>query len=177
MVSFNSSRRWSTWSRRRSGPHWDRGLRDLTGGGIVAVVEADAGQEPRVYLLITPKDLPLLERTQQVLMKLAREDAKNKAKPDPVRTSDHKGVVVYAVGGDKGAAYAIISGKLAISNSPKSLMRLIDEHLETRSAGDPGGASKSKRARIGLPISPSGERCESARARTSWPGATPIWTS
>ncbi len=85
------------------GTTWERGLRDLTGGGIVLAVEADPGQEPRVYLLIAPKDMALLERTQQVLLKLVRDDAKNKAKPDPVRTSDHKGVVVYAVGGEKGA--------------------------------------------------------------------------
>ena len=129
------------------GTTWDRGLRDLTGGGILLAVEADPGQEPRVYLLMTPKDMPLLERTLQVLLKLVREDAKNKAKPDPVRTSDHKGVVVYAVGGgDKGAAYAIISGKLAISNSPNNLMRLIDQHLEIPSSGDSGGAGKTRPA-------------------------------
>ena len=130
------------------GTTWDRGLRDLTGGGIVAVVEAGPGQQPCVYLLITPKDLPLLERAHQVLLKLARDDAKNKAKPDPVRTSEHKGVVVYAVGGEKGPAYAIISGTLAISNSAKNLMRLIDRHLEARSTGDPGGAGKARPALI-----------------------------
>ena len=75
-----------------------------------------------------------------------REDAKNKAKPDPVQTSDHKGVVVYAVGGEKGAAYAIIAGTLAISNSPKNLVRLIDERIETKSAGDLGDAKKIKPA-------------------------------
>ncbi len=126
------------------GTTWERGLRDLTGGGIALSVEADPGQEPRIYLLITPKDLPLLERTHQVLLKLAREDAKKNARPDPVRTSDHKGVVVYAVGGDKGPGYAIIAGQLAISNSTKNLLRWIDEHLETQSAGDAGGAGKAK---------------------------------
>jgi hypothetical protein len=114
------------------GTTWDRGLRDLTGGGIVAAVEVDAGQEPRVTLLITPKDLPLLERTLQVVVKLARDDAKKNAKADPVRTSDHNGVVVYMLGGEKGAAYAIISGTLAISNSAKSLERLIDRHVGSK---------------------------------------------
>src|SRR5262249_21010167 len=108
---------------------------------IVAAVEADAGQEPQVTLLITPKDLPLLERTLQVLVKLARDDAKKNAKPDPVRNSDHKGVVVYTLGGEKGATYDIISGTLAISNSAKSLVRLID-----RQVGAKPGAGAAKPA-------------------------------
>ena len=119
------------------GTTWDKGLRELTSGGIVAVVESGPGQQPCVNLLITPKDVPLLERTHQVLLKLAREDAQNKSKPDPVRTSEHKGVVVYTVGGETGPAYAIISGTLAISNSPKNLMRLIDRAPRVATGGRP----------------------------------------
>ena len=103
---------------------WDQGLRELTGGGITAALEADPGQEPRVYLLITPKNKELLERANQVLLKLARQDAKDKGKPEPVKTSDHRGVVVHVLGDDKGVAYGLVAGKLAISNSVKNLERL-----------------------------------------------------
>ncbi len=43
---------------------WDQGLRELAGGGIMAALEADPGQGPRAYLLITPKNKELLERHQ-----------------------------------------------------------------------------------------------------------------
>ena len=69
----------------------------------MAALEADPGQGPRVYLLITPKNKELLERANQVLLKLARQDAKDKGKPEPVKTSDHRGVVVHALGGDNGS--------------------------------------------------------------------------
>ena len=128
------------------GTTWERGLRDLTGGGIIAAVEADAGKEPRISLLITPKDPALLKRTHQVLLKMARQDANDKGKPDPVRTSNHHGLDVYTLGGEKGPAYAIIAGKLAISNSSKNLERLIDEHDDPRSTGDPRAVTRVKPA-------------------------------
>ena len=81
----------------------DQGLRDLTGGGIMAAaLEADPGQGPRVYLLITPKNKELLDRANQVLLKLARQDAKDKGKPEPVKTSDHRGVVMHVLGAPTG---------------------------------------------------------------------------
>src|SRR5262249_14310321 len=51
---------------------WDRALRDLAGGGILAAVEAEAGKgkEPRVFLIITPKDASLLERASRVILEI-----------------------------------------------------------------------------------------------------------
>ena len=112
------------------GTTWDKGLGELTGGGILAAFEADPGQGPRVYLLITPTNKELLDRASQVLLKLARQDAKDKGKPEPVKTSDHRGVAVHALGGENGAAYGIVTGKLAISNSVKNLERMIDRVVE-----------------------------------------------
>ena len=113
---------------------WDQGLRELAGGGIVAALEADQGQEPRLYLLITPKNYDLLVKANQTLLKLARQDAKDKGKPDPVKTSDHRGAVVHALGDDKKIAYAIVAGRLAISNSVKNLERWIDRVVEPSAA-------------------------------------------
>ncbi len=112
------------------GTTWERGLRDLTGGGIIAAVESDARKEPRIALLITPKDPDFLKETHQVLLRMTRQDASGKGKPDPVRVSQHHGLDVYTLGGEKGPAYAIIAGKLAISNSSANLEHLIDEHDE-----------------------------------------------
>jgi hypothetical protein len=108
---------------------WDKGLAELTGGGILAAFEADS-QGPRVYLLITPTNQALLERASEILLKLARQDAHDKGKPEPVKTLDHRGVAVHALGGESGPAYGIVAGKLAISNSVKNLERLIDRVVD-----------------------------------------------
>ena len=93
---------------------------------------------------------------------MARQDAKDKGKPDPVRTSNHRGLDVYTVGGEKGAAYAIIAGKLAISNSSKNLERLIDEHLDPRSGTDRRDGTRVKPALTKLADQPE---WKAARAR------------
>ena len=105
---------------------WDQAARELIGGGVVAAVEADPGQGPRLYVLITPRHTDLLERASQVLLRLARQDAKEKGKPDPVKTSQRAGVIIYALGSENGPCYAIVAGKLVVSNSVKNLERLID---------------------------------------------------
>jgi hypothetical protein len=105
---------------------WDRALRDLTGGGIVATVSADPGRDPRLELVVTSRDPKLLERLNEVFLKMARKDARDKKMPDPVRTTDYRGTVLHVLGGDKVAAYAIVSGRLAVANSIKDLERVVD---------------------------------------------------
>jgi hypothetical protein len=110
----------------RLGMTWDRALRELTGGGIVATLSAEPGREPRIEVIVTARDPKLLGRLNDVLLELARQDAKNKKMPDPVRTSDYRGTVVHVLGGEKTLAYAIVSGRLAIANATGDLERLID---------------------------------------------------
>ena len=141
---------------------WDQGLRELTGGGIMAALEADPGQEPRVYLLITPKNKELLDRANQVLLKLARQDAKDKGKPEPVKTSDHRGVVVHALGGETGVAYGLVAGKLAISNSVKNLERLIDRMVATPA---PNGRTRGLGEEPSSRHSPSGRSGKHSRSK------------
>jgi hypothetical protein len=105
---------------------WDRALRDLTGGGIVATVSADPGKDPRLELVVTARDPKLLERLNEVFLKMTREDAKKKKTPEPVKTTDYRGTVLHVVGGEKAVAYAIVSGRLAAANSTKGLERLVD---------------------------------------------------
>ena len=128
---------------------WDQGLRDLTGGGITAALEADPGQGPRVVLLITPKNKELLDRANQVLVKLARQDAKDKGKPEPVKAFDYRGVIMHVLGGQAGVAYGLVAGKLAISNSEKNLERLIDRMVaEPAPKGEPLGSGKASFASL-----------------------------
>jgi hypothetical protein len=126
------------------GTTWENALRELTGGGITAALEADPGQQPRVYVIITTRNRELLERASQVLLNLARQDATNKGKPDPVKTSDHRGVVVHALGGAEGPAYGLVADKLVLANSAKSLERVIDRMVPA--AAKPGEPAVSGKA-------------------------------
>jgi len=117
------------------GSTWEQALRDLTGGGIVASVDADPGQPPRISLAIVARKPELLDKANEVFLNLARQDAKNKGNPDPVKTSEHAGVVLHALGGQSGIAYAITAGKLLVSNSVKNLERLIDRTVLPGKAG------------------------------------------
>src|SRR4051812_24568262 len=63
---------------------WDKGLRDLTGGGFVLAFEGKEKPE-RLFAVITPDDPDFLKRAHAKLLDLARNDAKEKGNPDPVK--------------------------------------------------------------------------------------------
>ena len=60
-----------------------------------------------------------------------------------MKTSDHRGVAVHALGSEGGAAYGIVAGKLAISNSVKNLERMIDRVVDAPAkSGEPPAPAK-----------------------------------
>ena len=93
------------------------------------------------------------------MLKLARQDAQNKGKPDPVKTAQYRGITVHTGGGEKDPAYAIVSGRLAVSNSVKNLERLIDRAVSRSSRCPPLRESVPRRS-TGMEIA----------ARSSRPG-------
>ncbi len=132
------------------GTTWEEGLKDLTGGGIFAEVEAAPGQPPRVHVLITAKKPELLQKTSDVFLKLARQDAQQKGKPDPAKTSSHRGLSITALGGDQGIAYCIAEGRLLASNSLKNVERLIDRGALLAAAGKPSASGTAEGALAAL---------------------------
>ncbi|MHB1557345.1 MAG: hypothetical protein ACYC61_07685 [Isosphaeraceae bacterium] len=125
------------------GTTWDRGLRDLTGGGIAARVAIDAGRPPRLEAVVTPTDPKLLEKFLAVFVDLARQDARNKKTPDPVRTADHGGKTMYFLGAkDQEIGYAVVAGRLVVANSKPGLESLVDR-VEKSGASAVAGASSS----------------------------------
>ena len=121
---------------------WEEGLRDLTGGGILAEVQATPGQPPRISVLVTARKPEMLEKTNEVFLKLARQDAQQKGKPDPARTSSHRGLTITSLGGDQGIAYCIADGKLLASNSVKNVERLIDGGIELAAKNGKGATTR-----------------------------------
>jgi hypothetical protein len=134
---------------------WEQGLRDLTGGGILAEVEASPGQPPRFHVLVTSKKPELLEKTSEAFLKLARQDAQQKGKPDPAATSNYRGLTITAIGGPQGIAYCIADGKLLASVSVKNVERLIDRGaMLAAQSGKPSADGKALGALAALGQSP-----------------------
>lgn len=105
------------------GTTWDKGIRDLTGGGIVLALEGEPGKMPRVILAATPRDTEFLNKSVAKLVELARKDAADKKRPDPVKPVEHRGISGYAL--EKGA-YAIVDGTLVVTDSAQTLKAVID---------------------------------------------------
>jgi hypothetical protein len=114
------------------GTTWEKGLRDLTGAGVVLAADGAAGKAPRVTLFVTPADPAFLARATDTLLELARKDAADKGRPDPVQKTECRGITVYRV--DKGA-YATIRDSLVIGDSPDTLKAVIDRSLDGEKAG------------------------------------------
>lgn len=98
-------------------------VRSLTKGGIVLAVEGERSPE-RVYLIVTPENPSVLEKAHARLLDLARTDAKQKGKPDPVKEKTYEGVTGYSLSPQE--AHAILEGRLVIANGPDSLKTMID---------------------------------------------------
>jgi hypothetical protein len=109
------------------GTTWDKGLRDLTGGGVVLAVEGKDKPE-RVFLLVTPGDADFLKRAHAKLLELARQDAATKGRPDPVKESEYRGITGYSVGAQE--AHAIVEGTLVVANGVATLKTIIDRALD-----------------------------------------------
>ncbi len=105
------------------GTTWDKGLRDLAGGGIVAAVEAEPGKAPRVIVAITPRDAAFLTKSIATLNELARKDAADKKKPDPIKAWEHRGVAGFIP--EKGA-YAVVDGTLVVADGPDTLKSVVN---------------------------------------------------
>lgn len=131
---------------RSFGTTWDKGLRDLAGGGIVFAVEGTKGPE-RIILVITPKDLALLEKVHAKVLELVRADAKVKAKPDPVKEDEHRGIKSYSLAPTE--AHAIVDGVLVVTNGTETLKAVIDRALDGKGpilADDATFAARRKEA-------------------------------
>ncbi len=102
----------------------EKGLRSLTGGGVVFAVEASPGKPPWGFVAFTPSDPAFLSSAHTKLLELARNDAKSKGKSDPIKESEYQGVKGYSMSDQE--FHAIINDTLVISQSSNGLKAVID---------------------------------------------------
>jgi hypothetical protein len=110
------------------GTTWQKALRDLTGGGAVFAAEAEEGQPPRFFLIVTPTDADLLKRANTALLEMARKDAADKGKPDPVKQVEYRGQTGYAVGPK--VVYGIVNDRLIIADRSETGKAVVDRILD-----------------------------------------------
>jgi hypothetical protein len=110
----------------RLGTTWEEGLREISGGGIVlGIEEADP---PRLVLVVTATNPEFLDRAHMTLVELARQDARDKGNPDPIKEAEYRGLTAYSLSDEE--AHVILDGRLVISNGSQGLRAVIDRHLD-----------------------------------------------
>jgi len=104
------------------GTTWPQTARDLTGGGLILAAGGEKAE--RVVLIATPTNPDLLTKAYAALLDMARQDATNNGRPDPVREVAHRGATLYLVGPT--SAYVLLDGRLILSNSESHLRAVVD---------------------------------------------------
>lgn len=95
-------------------------LGNLLGGHIEILVIG----ENRLVLVIEPRDVAFLEKAHEKLVTMARQDAEDKGKPDPIKEMDYRGITAYSLSDEE--AHAIVDGALVIVSKPELLKGVID---------------------------------------------------
>jgi hypothetical protein len=123
-------------------------LRRLTAGGLTLAVEGAPPGRPRSFLIVTPDEPDFASRALEALVELARQDAANKGKPDPIKSAEYRDTRGYALGT---AVAALVEGSLVLADRPESVKTLIDRARDGMT--QPGAIGddadwKSRRARV-----------------------------
>jgi hypothetical protein len=123
----------------------DRLLTDLTSGGAALAVESPK----RIALLVRAGDAATLRRAHETILDLARQDARNKKRPDPVQTEVVEGTTIYQFSPEE--AHAIVEDALIASND-LGMLKSILERAHGKNADSPCLASdptwKARRDRL-----------------------------
>ncbi len=108
---------------------WKPALKDAFGGGVCAAFDS---KTQGAAVVVRAENPETLRRFVTTLIKLARDDAKNKGKPDPVHDDSYRDVSIYRL--EKGA-FALHEGTLVATNNAELgkfvLDRLLDGGGET----------------------------------------------
>lgn len=105
------------------GIKWRPAVTSLTGGGIYVGFDLPT---QGVSVLTKSTDPALAKRAIDTLLELARADAANKGKGDPVKSDDYKGIKLYGIGD---VQYANLGPYLLTTNKPPLTRLVIDSYL------------------------------------------------
>jgi len=119
---FTQLRAVVTFLEARLGTTWRQAIGDLTGGGAVFAVKP--GSPDYVLVMLRAKDPKLLHRTNDLLIELVENDAKDKGRESPVKSRDYKGVKAWSL--DKNEFHTIVDDTIIFTNKQDGLKAVIE---------------------------------------------------
>ncbi len=122
-----------TFVELQLGMSWKDALTALTEGGVWTAVN---GPEQGNIVLARARDEKTLTKIRETLLRLARDDAKNKKAPDPFEESRYRDVTVYTT---KEGGFATVGPWLVVGNKIELGRTVIDNLLDNK----PGGLADS----------------------------------
>lgn len=112
----------------RIGEKWRPAVTKLSGDGVFIGVDlATQG----VCVLVRSRDEPLLAKTRDTFIELARQDAADKGNDDPIKEHEYQGVKAYQI---EDVYYATLGRWLIITNKARLGQMVIDNALDNSTA-------------------------------------------
>ena len=109
---------------KQTGIPWRQALEATTGGGAVLAVDPITGS---AVLLLRPDDSKTTQVVRDAFFSLARQDAKNKGKPDPIEVKTYRGLTAYMAGD---ATIADLGPWLLLGNKQGFARAVADKFLD-----------------------------------------------
>lgn len=106
------------------GMKWNVALGSFTQGGIAI------GFDPKTEgaaLLVRARDQKTLEKLRETFFKLARDETQRQGKPDPIKTTDYRGITAYSAGQAK---FATLGSLLVVVNNDQLGKAILDNYLD-----------------------------------------------
>lgn len=123
------------------GMPWKETVSALTEGGIYAGLDAES---QGVAVLFKARDEKTLEKVVNVFLKMARDDAKNKQRPDRIEEHSYRGVSAYKI--DDGIV-ARMGNWLLLSNKGELAKKIADRYMDDGASDCLGENPQFKAAR------------------------------
>jgi len=116
------------------GLKWRPAIESLSAGGLYFAFDPET---EAAALLMKSNDAELLENFRDTVIKFARMDAAGKARPDPVRQSEYRGVRVFRAGQ---ARFATVDEWLILVNKDNLGKRIVDTYLDLQESKADGNS-------------------------------------
>ena len=109
---------------KRAGVRWREALESITANGLAVAFDP---RSQGVVLLAKPDEPKTAEAVRDAFFSLARDDARNKGKPDPIESTTYRGLSAYKSGE---AVIGNLGPWLLISNKPDLAKAVADVFLD-----------------------------------------------
>ncbi|MBM4001015.1 MAG: hypothetical protein FJ297_15990 [Planctomycetes bacterium] len=106
------------------GGDWREILNAAVGGGIAVAVD---GKTRGVVLVGRASDPAVLKKVRNAVIRMARQDAKQKGRPDPFQSTDYRGIEAHQAGN---ARFAVAGSWFAVTNQSELGKEIIDRVLD-----------------------------------------------